>query len=262
MGLTEVLMSKSDSNDEGGKKGTWSEGLFSFFGAVVLILAFRWMVVEPYVIPSGSMIPSLLVYDHILVNKLAYGIRWPFTKNWIVRFDEPERGDVVVFKSVDDDGYFMVKRIVGLPGDELEYQSDGKLLVNGEELARTVIETEAMRTDQDPYYDVSEVDMGGEYDQFEVYAETNNGKTYRSMLMKNGYRWGDKPYKVPDGHIFMMGDNRDNSKDSRFWGPLPEENLLGKALFVWLSCEETLPFASFLCNPLKLRWGRFLHGVN
>src|SRR5687768_52182 len=101
------------------KKAKFGEGLGSFTLAVLAILAFRWLLFEPYVIPSGSMIPTLLVHDHILVNKLAYGVRVPFTSKWLIKTADPKRGDIVVFRAVDDQGYFMIKRVVGVPGDTI-----------------------------------------------------------------------------------------------------------------------------------------------
>src|SRR3954469_21342838 len=100
-------------------KAKFGEGLGSFLMAVAAILAFRWALFEPYVIPSGSMIPTLLIHDHILVNKLAYGLRIPFTKQWLMHFAAPQRGDIIVFRSVERNDLFLVKRLVGLPGDEI-----------------------------------------------------------------------------------------------------------------------------------------------
>src|ERR1700729_3545582 len=125
----------SDAKD-GAKKGKakFGEGLGSFLLAVAAILAFRWALFEPYVIPSGSMIPTLLIHDHILVSKFAYGLRIPFTKVWMFRGEEPKRGDIVVFRSVEDSGYFMIKRVVGLPGDQVEIEPEGYVKINGEKL--------------------------------------------------------------------------------------------------------------------------------
>ncbi len=245
------------------KKAKFGEGLGSFFLAVLAILAFRWLLFEPYVIPSGSMIPTLLIHDHILVNKFAYGVRVPFTSKWLFKNQDPKRGDIVVFRAVNDEGYFMIKRVVGLPGDTIEVDQDGYLKVNGQRLETTPLTITAEAESQKPYYPVKEPDLGDEahYDDFQFFEENLNGVTHRAMLTKEAMRFFDRPVTVPDGHFFCMGDNRDNSKDSRFWGALPRENLLGKALFVWLSCDETLPYLPFLCNPLKLRWGRFFHGL-
>jgi len=242
-----------------GRKKKFGEGAGSFILAVVAILAFRWLLFEPYVIPSGSMIPTLLIHDHILVNKLAFGIRMPFSKSWLKEFSGPARGDIVVFRSVEDEGYFMIKRVVGLPGDKVEVDPAGFLKINGEKVEVKPLNVTADPASQKPYYAVSEDDIGGAYSNFDFFEENLKGVVHRTMLMKDTARFFDRATTVGENEYFCMGDNRDNSKDSRYWGPLPRQNLLGKAMFVWLSCDETLPFLPFLCNPLKLRWTRFGH---
>lgn len=239
-------------------KAKTGDSLFSFVGAILAILAFRWLLFEPFVIPSGSMIPTLLIHDHILVNKLAYGVRWPFTKSWIVEFEGPKRGDIVVFKAVDED-YFMIKRLVGMPGDKIQMKEDGQLVINGEPIPRTEINLTADPASQTPYYPVTQKDLEGNFEFFNFFEEKLGDHTHRLMHFKGSPKVWSEPFEVPPGHYFAMGDNRDNSKDSRFWGPLPKENLMGKALFVWLSCEDTLPVLTFICNPLELRWKRFFH---
>lgn len=241
------------------KKAKFGEGLGSFLLAVSAILAFRWLLFEPYVIPSGSMIPTLLIHDHILVSKFAYGVRFPFTKNWLFKGSDPKRGDIVVFKSVEDSGFFMIKRVVGVPGDKIEVDGEGHVSVNGEKLPTKILQVSEDPKSQAPYYPVTESDIGGAYDEYDFFEENLTGVVHRGLLTKNAARFFDRPFTVPEDQYFCMGDNRDNSKDSRYWGSLPREHLLGKALFVWLSCDETLPFLPFLCNPLKLRWSRFGH---
>ncbi len=253
------MSAKENDASPPAKKAKFGEGLGSFIFAVAAILAFRWALFEPYVIPSGSMIPTLLIHDHILVSKFAYGLRFPFTKSWIFRGNEPKRGEIVVFRSVEDSGYFMIKRVVGLPGDKIEIDPEGYVKINGEKLETQHLPASAEPDSQKPYYAVKDVDIGGEFSDFEFYQENLKGVQHRAMLIKGASRFFDKPFMVPEDHYFCMGDNRDNSKDSRYWGSLPRENLLGKALFVWLSCEDTLPYLPFLCNPVKLRWGRFFH---
>lgn len=246
------------------KKAKFGEGLGSFTLAVLAILAFRWLLFEPYVIPSGSMIPTLLIHDHILVNKFAYGVRVPFSAKWLFKNSDPQRGDIVVFRAVNDEGYFMIKRVVGLPGDTIEVDQEGFLKVNGEKLDVKPLAVSEDPKSQEPYYAVTEKDLGGEgasYGEYDFYEENLKGVIHRAILTKGAPRFFDRPVTVPENQFFCMGDNRDNSKDSRFWGALPRENLLGKAMFVWLSCDETLPYLPFLCNPLKLRWGRFFHGL-
>lgn len=244
------------------KKAKFGEGLGSFLLAVTAILAFRWLLFEPYVIPSGSMIPTLLIHDHILVSKFAYGVRIPFTKKWLFENGEPKRGDVVVFRSVEDNGYFMIKRVVGVPGDKIEVDPEGYVKLNGEKLETKILPVTADPASQKPYYPVKESDLGGAtFNDVDFFEENLKGVEHRGLLMKGAARFFDRPFTVAENEYFCMGDNRDNSKDSRYWGSLPRENLLGKALFVWLSCDETLPFLPFLCNPLKLRWGRFFNGL-
>jgi signal peptidase I len=241
------------------KKAKFGEGMGSFILAVCAILAFRWLLFEPYVIPSGSMIPTLLIHDHILVNKFAYGARIPFTKRWLFRNSEPKRGDIVVFRSVEDSGYFMIKRVMGIPGDKIEIGPDGYVKINGERLPTTPLAVSEDPASQKPYYPVKKGDLDAPYDKFEFFEENVMGVHHRSILVKNVERYFDYPVEVQPDHYFVMGDNRDNSKDSRYWGTLPRENLLGKAMFIWLSCENTLEFLPFLCNPLELRWGRFFN---
>ncbi|MBX3021515.1 MAG: signal peptidase I [Bdellovibrionales bacterium] len=243
----------------GTQKKKFGEGLGSFFLAVLAILAFRWLLFEPYVIPSGSMIPTLLVHDHILVNKLAYGVRWPFSKSWMMEFDGPKRGDIVVFRAVDNAGYFMIKRVVGVPGDKIEVDSGGFLKVNGEKVDTKQLMVTEDPASQKPWYPVTEQDIQGNYSNFDFYEENLLGVQHRVLLQKDIARFYDRATTVGENEYFCMGDNRDNSKDSRWWGPLPRQNLLGKAMFVWLSCDSTVPFLPFLCNPLELRWGRFGH---
>lgn len=243
------------------KKAKFGEGIGSFLLAVLAILAFRWLLFEPYVIPSGSMIPTLLIHDHILVNKFAYGVRVPFSKTWLYKGEEPKRGDIVVFRSVEDSGFFMIKRVVGLPGDKIEIDPDGFLSINGQKLESKPLNVSEDPKSQSPYYAIKESDLGGAFAEYDFYEENLNGLVHRAILTKGAPRMFDRPMVVPQDQYFVMGDNRDNSKDSRYWGALPREHLLGRALFVWLSCEETLPFLPFLCNPLELRWGRFFHSL-
>lgn len=240
------------------RKGTWPQALGSFAVSIAMILGFRWAFFEPYVIPSGSMIPTLLVHDHILVNKFAYGLRVPFTKTWILRFSGPSRGDVVVFNSVEERGVFMVKRVVGLPGDVVESADDGTLLINGKPLPRVPLDEAAQLATTNGWSNPKATDF---LDENTIENETLGDRAHVVARSKSKRWLAEGPFKVPEGHLFMMGDNRDNSRDSREWGSLPADHVLGRASVIWLSCEETLKQAAQVCDPQTLRWRRMFQSV-
>lgn len=160
-------MAEENSSTEPAKVGS---SAFSFVGAILAILAFRWLLFEPFVIPSGSMIPTLLVHDHILVSKSAYGVRIPFTKTWIADFGGPKRGEIVVFKSVEG-SYFMIKRVIGLPGDKIEMQEDGRVKVNGELFPEKPMNVTDNPASQAPYYEANETDLLGPAGSFDFFEE-------------------------------------------------------------------------------------------
>jgi signal peptidase I len=252
-------------NNKGGwdfrSKIFWTEGWGSLFLAVFIALFIRWGFVEAYVIPSGSMLPSLLIHDHIFVNKLTYGLRVPFSENWLVKFNEPKRGEVIVFKFPKDMSTFFIKRIVGEPGDKIYYEN-GTLYINDKPMDKKVpVSTEdfAWLRDADFQRDGNINDSRENYVQF---TEELPEKSHSILLRKGDIYETYGPVVVPDDQLFVMGDNRMNSSDSRVWGFLPKKNILGRAMFVWLSCEETIPALPFLCNPVTIRWGRFFHPVN
>ncbi|MFN7454688.1 MAG: signal peptidase I [Pseudobdellovibrionaceae bacterium] len=242
-------------------KHFWTEGWGSLGLAVLVALFIRWAFFEAYVIPSGSMLPSLLIHDHIFVNKFTYGIRVPFSEKWLVKFSEPQAGEVVVFKYPQDMSTFFIKRVVGKAGDRIYYEK-GTLYINDQPLEKTPpmgnTEFEAVR-DADFQENGDVFDSKGNYVHF---IENLKGKKHSVLLRKGDIYDSFGPVTVPEGHLFVMGDNRNKSSDSRYWGFLPEKNILGRASIVWLSCEETLPVVSFLCNPLTIRFNRFFHLVN
>ncbi len=193
----------------------------SFFPVFLVVLVLRSFLFEPFRIPSGSMIPTLLVGDFILVNKFSYGVRLPIVHTKILDTGSPERGDVAVFRFPDNPRLDYIKRVVGLPGDEVQY-SDRTLTVNGE-----LVDTDG----ETPY--VSPIN-----DQLVRGAVVRNellGDQSHTILEYGGERpKGSGTFTVPEGHYFMVGDNRDRSNDGRFWGFVPEENLVGKARFIWM----------------------------
>jgi len=229
------------------RKTTWTKAILTFLSPVVLVFGFRWALYEPYVIPSGSMIPTLLVHDHIFVNKWAFGLRIPFTERWLFRWHHPQPGEVVVFRFPGDRETFFVKRIVAVEGDTIEVR-EGQLIRNGEPVGRVP---------QKPV-----LIPGEDSRDFDYFNEQLGAHTFTSRSMKDkDQRRGGESVKVPEGHFFVVGDNRDESYDSRGWGFVPNNNLIGKAGLIWLSCNETLPSTPFLCDPSTIRWKRLFQSV-
>lgn len=246
------------------------DGWGSFFVAILLALVIRWGLIEAYVIPSASMLPSLLIHDHIFVNKFVYGLRVPFTEKWLVQFGTPARGEVIVFKFPENKEVFFIKRVIGLPGDKIFYEN-GRLFINDKAIEMTE------PGDPADWEMLSQANFGNEDFQNPLYATDSKdnynhlseklGDHPHSVLLRKdgGYSRSGGPWTVPPDHLFMMGDNRDNSHDSRRWASspfLPMENILGRAMFVWLSCDKTFEKVPALCNPATIRWGRLLHSVN
>ncbi len=234
-------------------RGTWPQALGSLLCAVALILAIRWALFEPYVIPSESMLPTLLIRDHILVNKFAYGLRLPFTSRYVVHFAKPVRGDVVVFRSVEDDDVFVVKRVIGVEGDEVSVAGDGQVAINGAPIPRRVLrEDEAAEV-------VASWEPGARDEALAryIFAEEVPERGPHHTLTERDFAGAEAQLStIEPGHVFLMGDNRDHSADSRSWGALPVDRILGRASSIWLSCEESLADSNQLCDPERLRWTR------
>ncbi|OAI13712.1 S26 family signal peptidase [Methylomonas koyamae] len=195
----------------------------SFFPVVLIVLLLRSFLFEPFRIPSGSMMPTLLVGDFILVNKFNYGIRLPVLNTKIVEVGEPKRGDIVVFRYPKQPEVDYIKRVIGLPGDRIAY-FDKKLYVNG-----TPIKQVSLGRYQG-------VGQGANMTGAERLEEDLAGVQH-SILVAPGASSVEDVFVVPPGHYFMMGDNRDNSNDSRYWGYVPEANLVGRAFFIWMNWD-------------------------
>ena len=219
--------------------------------AIILALIIRTFVFQPFKIPSGSMIPNLLVGDHLLVNKFVYGTKIPFTNVEVLPLEKIKRGDVIVFtypnneKDPSKNGLYYIKRVIGLPGDDVDL--DGRnLFINGEKVPLDYIGT---------YSD----DRNGQ--QFDEYREDLFGEEHTVIFRKGKENTTKGSYipvtKVPEGYVFVMGDNRDNSQDSRFWGFVPMENIAGKAFIIHWSWDFANPD---IVN--KVRWDRILSGID
>jgi signal peptidase I len=203
-------------------------------------------VVEPFKIPSGSMVPTLLVGDFILVNKFEYGIRLPITNTKITEGRPLSRGDVVVFRYPKDESVDYIKRVIGLPGDLVEYQ-DKKLTVNGKPVAETPL-PDYLDEERLGYAKQFEEDIDGRKN-----AILNNPAVPPFIVGAEDFPYRDNcTYnargvicKVPPGNYFMMGDNRDNSADSRYWGFAPDRNIVGRAFFIWMNFSDLRRIGSF-----------------
>lgn len=208
----------------------------SFFPVILVVFFVRSFIVEPFKIPSGSMMPTLLAGDYILVNKFTYGLRVPILNNTFFEINQPKRGDVFVFHFPPEPSVDYIKRVIGLPGDKIRYQ-DKRLTINGKLL------------------DVQEV---SDYAYVKPGLNMVTAKQYREQLGDVAHdilinEWtgnydvdalgsklaDNEEIEVPAGHYLAMGDNRDDSSDSRVWGFVPEKNLVGKAFFIWMNFDQT-----------------------
>ncbi|HEY5850325.1 MAG TPA: signal peptidase I, partial [Lysobacter sp.] len=198
----------------------------AFFPVLAVVLILRSFVAEPFRIPSNSMMPTLLTGDFILVNKFTYGLRLPINNHKFVALGEPARGDVVVFRPPHHPDQDWIKRVVGLPGDRVGYH-DNQVTVNGQVLGYVpvgVYQGTGNGTEMTGAEELREDLLGREHNVLE--------RTNLPFLDQ-----GEGDWVVPAGHYFVMGDNRDNSEDSRYWGFLPEQNLRGKAFLIWMNFD-------------------------
>ncbi|MGA9333617.1 MAG: signal peptidase I [Rudaea sp.] len=208
----------------------------SFFPVILIVLLFRSFIAEPFKIPSGSMMPTLLVGDFILVNKFSYGLRLPVLGTKVVSIGEPQRGDVFVFRYPNPDhdpnkqGQDYIKRVIGLPGDEITYRNK-TLYINGKEIAQT---------DVGPF--VGSGDSGRRMAGAEIHDEALPRVTHKILESNLLLPGKEGTWRVPAGHYFAMGDNRDDSEDSRYWGFVPERNLIGKAFVIWMNWNGGIDF--------------------
>ena len=214
----------ADMVEDALKEPTVVEYAKSFFPVILAVLLLRSFLVEPFRIPSGSMMPTLLVGDFILVNKYTYGIRLPVLNKKVVELGSPQRGDVVVFRFPKDPSVDYIKRVVGVPGDHIVYR-DKTLFINGEQIPQlpggSYIGTG------------SGLSMSGASLRQEIL-----GGVEHDILVVPRQRGVSSDVIVPEGHYFVMGDNRDNSNDSRYWGFVPDQNLVGKAFMIWMNWDS------------------------
>ena len=204
----------------------------AFFPVLLVVLILRSFVAEPFRIPSNSMMPTLLTGDFILVNKFAYGLRLPVTNDKFVSIGEPERGDVVVFRPPHLPHQDWIKRVIGLPGDTVAYR-DNQVFINGE----------AMPYTSNGIYEGR--GNGTEMTGAELLVEGLPGREHQ-VLERTGMPFrdpGEGEWTVPQGQYFVMGDNRDNSEDSRYWGFVPDGSLRGRAFLIWMNIDDGVDFS-------------------
>jgi signal peptidase I len=195
----------------------------SFFPVILLVFFIRSFIAEPFKIPSGSMMPTLLAGDFILVSKFSYGIRVPILNYTMIEVDKPKRGDVFVFHYPPKPSIDYIKRVVGLPGDVIEYKSK-TLYINDKKIEQTFV-------DKYPYV-MNEIHHI-EAKEFKEAIDNVNHSILIHDLPGENFK-----FEVPQGHYLAFGDNRDNSADSRVWGFVPEHNLVGRAFFIWFNFGE------------------------
>jgi len=243
----------------------WIEFPAGFFPVILVVFVLRSFLFEPFRIPSGSMIPTLLVGDLILVNKFSYGIRLPIINQKIIELGTPQRGDVMVFRYPVDPSVDYVKRVVGLPGDTVTFKNK-RLTINGQPVETTAAPDyfDPERVSYSKQYSEKLPRAAGVAEHMILIDDDRSGamapQQYQGELERGGhaaeaasfrdncvYSGGltEVTCKVPAGHYFMMGDNRDNSADSRYWGFVPDQNIVGRAFFIWMNFGNMSRIGSF-----------------
>jgi signal peptidase I len=241
-GLAKLGIDKVDGDVEQAKRKLlaqpwWLDWTAGLFPVILIVFLLRSFLFEPFKIPSGSMVPTLLVGDLILVNKFHYGVRLPVLNKKIIANNDPQRGDVMVFRYPVDPRVDYIKRVVGIPGDEVAYLNQ-KLTINGQPVPTKAL-GEFYDDDSMRYVPMFSELLGSVEHRILVDPRRPAffGGDQKSFPFSENCRYQPEGVvcKVPPGHYFMMGDNRDNSQDSRFWGFVPDENIVGKAFFVWMN---------------------------
>ncbi len=236
--LLDVLVFRKGRSPEA-RVPWWIEYPVSFFPVILVVFFLRSFLVEPFKIPSGSMIPTLLVGDYILVNKYTYGVRLPVANKKILAMNDPKRGDVMVFRYPQNPSLDYIKRVVGTPGDTVQYRNK-RLTVNGQsvdsqsEADYSYLESGGLNFITTKRFR-EKLSATGHSTIINVDAPPVQLATVQAFPYRENCEYNEEGFtcKVPPGHYFMMGDNRDSSSDSRYWGFVPDENIVGKAFLIW-----------------------------
>lgn len=205
----------------------YSKSLFPVF---LIVLVLRSFILEPFRIPSGSMYPTLEIGDFIVVNKFAYGVRLPVLQTKVLPLGEPERGDVIVFRYPENPNIDYIKRVIGLPGDEISYVNK-QIFINNQPIQ------------QESLGRYIGVNSGSVMTGVRLKKEELFEKQYEILIDDERHGQAMMPVVVPEGHYFVLGDNRDHSADSRFWGFVPDENLKGRAFGIWMNWDNGIHFS-------------------
>jgi signal peptidase I len=247
-GIAQIDGDISQARDELLRQPWWLDWTAGLFPVIIAVFLLRSFLFEPFKIPSGSMIPTLMVGDLILVNKFHYGVRLPVINQKITQGNQPQRGDVMVFRYPPRPSLDYIKRVVGLPGDEVAYLNK-RLTINGQPVSTNSLpeyfDEDAMR-----YFKQYEEALGEGKHRL-LNDDDRRGGFSEAEIMdfpnRHNCRYSVEGVvcKVPEGHYFMMGDNRDNSLDSRYWGFVPDRNIVGKAFFVWMNFGNLKRIGSF-----------------
>ncbi|MDT7834525.1 signal peptidase I [Aquabacterium sp. OR-4] len=247
MGIAKVDGDVSEAREKLLMQPWWIDWTAGLFPVILIVFVLRSFLFEPFKIPSGSMIPTLLVGDLILVNKFHYGVRLPVINKKIIANNDPQRGDVMVFRYPVDKRIDYIKRVVGVPGDEVTYSAQ-RLTVNGKPVPLTA---------KGDFYDEDSMRYAPEFSEqlgavtHNILVDPKRSSIYQPMESFEKFRDNCRytaegvTCKVPAGHYFMMGDNRDNSQDSRYWGFVPDENIVGRAFVVWMNFGNLRRIGSF-----------------
>ncbi|APW36977.1 signal peptidase I [Rhodoferax koreense] len=246
MGINQVDNTTAEARNRILAQPWWLDWTAGLFPVILIVFLLRSFLFEPFKIPSGSMIPTLLVGDLILVNKFHYGIRLPVLNTKITEGTKPQRGDVMVFRYPPKPSLDYIKRVVGVPGDEVAYLNK-RLTINGQAVPTTSV-PEFFDEDTMRYFKQYEEQLGGQPhrllndDERPAFVPGVDDFPFKQNCR---YTVEGVTCKVPEGQYFMMGDNRDNSLDSRYWGFVPDKNIVGKAFFIWMNFSSLKRIGSF-----------------
>jgi signal peptidase I len=249
-GITKVDSNVAEAREALLAQPWWLDWTAGLFPVILVVFLLRSFLFEPFKIPSGSMIPTLLIGDLILVNKFHYGVRLPVINKKIIAMNDPKRGDVMVFRYPKDTSVDYIKRVVGVPGDEISFRNQ-KLYVNGAVAPLEQMPAPGFYDDDLRQYFPEFTEKLGPVEHHILLNPASQPfygpEDKISFPFRDNCRYSAEGVtcKVPAGHYFMMGDNRDNSQDSRFWGFVPDENIVGKAFFVWMNFGNFKRIGSF-----------------